>query len=87
MILFVQPNFTEIGEYCNSVRDFEDMQDSWDKVLFILDWFASMQDILANASGPGRYNDADFVSGYRLHLKYTVYNMLFMETTFKTNKS
>ncbi|XP_033646280.1 alpha-N-acetylgalactosaminidase-like [Asterias rubens] len=57
----LNPNFTEIGEYCNSVRDFEDMQDSWDKVLFILDWFASMQDILANASGPGRYNDADFL--------------------------
>ncbi|XP_022091575.1 alpha-N-acetylgalactosaminidase-like isoform X2 [Acanthaster planci] len=55
------PNFTEIAEYCNSFRDYGDIQDDWNVVLHVIDWFAEHQAVLYNASGPGGYNDADFI--------------------------
>ncbi|XP_038055702.1 alpha-N-acetylgalactosaminidase-like [Patiria miniata] len=55
------PNFTQIAEYCNSFRDYADIQDSWVQILKIVDWFAENQAVLYNASGPGGYNDADFI--------------------------
>jgi len=55
------PNYTEIAQYCNSFRDYADMQDSWSVVLNIIDWFAKHQSVLYKASGPGGYNDADFI--------------------------
>ena len=38
------------------------MQDSWDSVLHILDYFAANQDTFAAVAGPGAWNDPDQVN-------------------------
>lgn len=57
-----QVNYTQLGEICNLWRNYDDIQDSWDSVLTIVDWFFDNQDVLQPAAGPGRWNDPDMVS-------------------------
>lgn len=54
-------NYTQLGEICNLWRNYGDIQDSWDSVLNIIDWFSKNQDVLIPAAGPGRWNDPDMV--------------------------
>ncbi|KAG7461056.1 hypothetical protein MATL_G00205420 [Megalops atlanticus] len=54
-------NYTQLGEICNLWRNYGDIQDSWDSVLNIVDWFSANQDILQPAAGPGRWNDPDML--------------------------
>lgn len=56
-----QVNYSLLGDICNLWRNFDDIQDSWDSVLSISDWFHSNQDSLQPAAGPGRWNDPDMV--------------------------
>lgn len=60
--LSFQVNYTQLGEICNLWRNYGDIQDSWDSVLNIIDWFFDNQDIIGPAAGPGRWNDPDMVS-------------------------
>lgn len=55
-------NYTQLGEICNLWRNYGDIQDSWDSVLNIIDWFFNNQDVISLAAGPGRWNDPDMVS-------------------------
>ena len=55
-------NYTQLGEICNLWRNYGDIQDSWDSVLSIIDWFSENQNVLIPAAGPGRWNDPDMVS-------------------------
>ena len=34
----VTPPYGDIAEYCNSWRNFDDVQDSWASVAYIVDW-------------------------------------------------
>lgn len=54
-------NYSLLGDICNLWRNFNDIQDSWDSVLSISDWFHSNQDSLQPAAGPGRWNDPDML--------------------------
>lgn len=54
-------NYTQLGEICNLWRNYGDIQDSWDSVLNIIDWFFNNQDVLSPAAGPGRWNDPDML--------------------------
>lgn len=54
-------NYTQLGEICNLWRNYGDIQDSWDSVLNIIDWFFDHQDVLTPAAGPGRWNDPDML--------------------------
>ncbi|KAM9305784.1 alpha-N-acetylgalactosaminidase [Gastrophryne carolinensis] len=54
-------NYTLLGNICNMWRNFDDIQDSWDSVLSIIEWFAVNQDSLQPAAGPGRWNDPDML--------------------------
>ncbi|KAJ8274730.1 hypothetical protein COCON_G00093550 [Conger conger] len=54
-------NYTQLGEICNLWRNYGDIQDSWDSVLNIVDWFFNHQDILQTTAGPGRWNDPDML--------------------------
>ncbi|XP_028808856.1 alpha-N-acetylgalactosaminidase-like [Denticeps clupeoides] len=54
-------NYTLLGEICNLWRNYGDIQDSWDSVLNIIDWFFDNQDVLQPAAGPGRWNDPDML--------------------------
>ncbi|KAK7906918.1 hypothetical protein WMY93_015530 [Mugilogobius chulae] len=50
-----------LGDICNLWRNYDDIQDSWDSVLAIVDWFFKNQDILIPAAGPGKWNDPDML--------------------------
>ncbi|XP_002733825.2 alpha-N-acetylgalactosaminidase-like [Saccoglossus kowalevskii] len=57
----MKPNYTLIGDNCNLWRNFNDIQDSWDSVTSIIDYYAKEHDTLAAAQGPGKWNDPDMV--------------------------
>lgn len=54
-------NYTQLGEICNLWRNYGDIQDSWDSVMAIADWFFENQEVLIPAAGPGRWNDPDML--------------------------
>ncbi|KAG7235475.1 hypothetical protein INR49_002610 [Caranx melampygus] len=54
-------NYTLLGEICHLWRNYDDIQDSWDSVQGIIDWFSNNQDDLQPAAGPGRWNDPDML--------------------------
>ncbi|XP_018417793.1 PREDICTED: alpha-N-acetylgalactosaminidase [Nanorana parkeri] len=54
-------NYTFLGSICNLWRNYDDVQDSWDSVLDIIEWFACNEDALQPAAGPGRWNDPDML--------------------------
>ncbi|XP_002192599.5 alpha-N-acetylgalactosaminidase isoform X2 [Taeniopygia guttata] len=56
-----QVNYTILAEICNLWRNYDDIQDSWDSVLSIVDWFITNQDVLQPAAGPGHWNDPDML--------------------------
>lgn len=56
-----QVNHTLLATICNLWRNYGDIQDSWDSVLSIVDWFFANQDVLQPAAGPGHWNDPDMV--------------------------
>uniref|UniRef100_A0A023FUW9 Alpha-galactosidase n=1 Tax=Amblyomma cajennense TaxID=34607 RepID=A0A023FUW9_AMBCJ len=59
--LGMKPNYRAIGRACNLWRNYDDITDSWDSVLSILDYYATVQDTLVGASGPGRWSDPDML--------------------------
>ncbi|KAM9124909.1 alpha-N-acetylgalactosaminidase-like isoform 2-T2 [Pangshura tecta] len=54
-------NYTVLGEICNLWRNFGDIQDSWQSVLNIIEWYGNNQDKLQPAAGPGGWNDPDML--------------------------
>ncbi|TRY87173.1 hypothetical protein DNTS_031711 [Danionella cerebrum] len=56
-----QVNYTLLGQICNLWRNYDDIQDSWDSVLGIVDWFFDNQDVLQPAAAPGQWNDPDML--------------------------
>ncbi|XP_078519154.1 alpha-N-acetylgalactosaminidase-like isoform X2 [Lissotriton helveticus] len=54
-------NYTLLGEICNMWRNYDDIQDSWDSVLDIIEWYGKNQDALQPAAGPGKWNDPDML--------------------------
>lgn len=54
-------NYTLLGSICNLWRNYDDIQDSWNSVLDIIEWYASNEDVLQPAAGPGRWNDPDML--------------------------
>lgn len=53
------PDWATMFDYCNTIRNGKDVQDSWDSVTAIIENFARNQVIFKSVSGPGRYNDPD----------------------------
>ncbi|XP_041033914.1 alpha-N-acetylgalactosaminidase [Carcharodon carcharias] len=54
-------NYTFLGEICNLWRNYDDIDDSWESVRKIINWYSSHQDVLQPAAGPGRWNDPDML--------------------------
>eukprot|EP01102_Stenamoeba_stenopodia_P004982 TRINITY_DN15485_c0_g1_i1.p1 TRINITY_DN15485_c0_g1~~TRINITY_DN15485_c0_g1_i1.p1 ORF type:complete len:449 (+),score=58.88 TRINITY_DN15485_c0_g1_i1:71-1348(+) len=54
-------NFTQIAEYCNGWRSYDDIQDSADSLYSIISWYGqnAVSQGINSASGPGAWNDAD----------------------------
>ncbi|TDH12223.1 hypothetical protein EPR50_G00068870 [Perca flavescens] len=54
-------NYTFMGEICHLWRNYYDIEDSWDSLQSIIEWFSNNQDDLQPAAGPGRWNDPDML--------------------------
>ncbi|XP_034384961.1 alpha-N-acetylgalactosaminidase-like isoform X3 [Cyclopterus lumpus] len=54
-------NYSLLGDICHLWRNYVDIQDSWDSVQGIVEWFSNNQDDLQPAAGPGRWNDPDML--------------------------
>ncbi|KAF7242961.1 Alpha-N-acetylgalactosaminidase [Varanus komodoensis] len=54
-------NYTVLGKTCNLWRNYIDIQDSWDTLLRIIEWYGDHQEVLQPAAGPGRWNDPDML--------------------------
>ncbi|KAI3361599.1 hypothetical protein L3Q82_013739, partial [Scortum barcoo] len=63
-------NYSLLGDICHLWRNYFDIQDSWDSVQAIIEWFSNNQDDLQPAAGPGRWNDPDMliIGNYGLSL-------------------
>jgi len=59
----IAPNYSAIADTCNLWRNHDDINDSWDSVYGIVQWFAVNQDRLSPFHGPGHWNDPDMVRG------------------------
>lgn len=55
------PNYKEIATYCNIWRNYADVQDSWDSVRGIIDFYANDTGNFSLVAGPGNYNDPDML--------------------------
>ena len=57
------PNYRLIAEHCNLWRNFDDIDDSWDSVLSIIDYYGneSSSNQFAPFGGPGHWNDPDML--------------------------
>jgi len=55
------PNYDAIRKSCNLWRNFEDIQDSWQSVTSIIDYYGDNQDQLIPLAGPGSWNDPDML--------------------------
>lgn len=59
-----QPNYTAIINTCNLWRNFDDIQDSWESVQRIIDYYGDNQQVIVPNAGPGHWNDPDMVKSY-----------------------
>ena len=64
------PNYKSIAEHCNLWRNFDDIYDSWDSVLGIINFYGGYGDTFAQFAGPGHWNDPDMliIGNYGLSL-------------------
>ena len=58
----IKPNYSAIAYTCNLWRNYDDIDDSWESIYGIVQWFGNNQDRLAPFHGPGHWNDPDMVS-------------------------
>lgn len=51
------PDYEILKSTCNLWRNWKDIEDSWESVLFIADYFAEHADRIAQHAGPYHWND------------------------------
>ncbi|XP_053182289.1 alpha-N-acetylgalactosaminidase-like [Scomber japonicus] len=54
-------NYSLLADICHLWRNYYDIQDSWDSLQGIIDWYSNNQDDLQPIAGPGRWNDPDML--------------------------
>ncbi|KAL7635616.1 UNVERIFIED_CONTAM: hypothetical protein RMT77_013433 [Armadillidium vulgare] len=54
-------NYTAIRETCNLWRNYHDIEDSWDSVQDIINFYGNDQEVFASFAGPGGWNDPDML--------------------------
>lgn len=55
------PNYTALKENCNLWRNWGDIDDSYESVASIMDYFSKNQDRIQPHGGPGHWNDPDML--------------------------
>ena len=56
-----QPDYQKIAASCNIWRNYADIQDSWDSVRGIIDFYGNDTGNFSGVAGPGNFNDPDMV--------------------------
>lgn len=57
----MQPNYEALKEHCNLWRNWKDIQDSYESLRNITEYFAVNQSRIQPHAGPGHWNDADML--------------------------
>ncbi|KAK4884295.1 hypothetical protein RN001_000566 [Aquatica leii] len=57
----IHADYKYLGEICNLWRSYEDVQDSYESVSDIIDWYKKNQDRLRQYGGVGHWNDPDML--------------------------
>ena len=70
IILGHNPDYKSIAEHCNLWRNYDDISDSWDSVLGIINYYGEDKDGFGQFAGPGHWNDPDMliIGNYGLSL-------------------
>jgi hypothetical protein len=55
------PNYTAIREHFNLWRNFYDVQDNWNNIRGIIDYYGDDKDGFLEFGGPGGWNDPDML--------------------------
>ncbi|XP_064606127.1 LOW QUALITY PROTEIN: alpha-N-acetylgalactosaminidase-like [Liolophura sinensis] len=55
------PNYPKIAKYCNIWRNYADVQDSWDSVINIIEYYGNDTGNFSAVAGPGNFNDPDML--------------------------
>ncbi|XP_037947115.1 alpha-N-acetylgalactosaminidase-like [Teleopsis dalmanni] len=55
------PNYEALKEHCNLWRNWDDIDDSFESVAHIMDYFSKNQDRIQPHAGPGHWNDPDML--------------------------
>ncbi|VVC36749.1 Hypothetical protein CINCED_3A014137 [Cinara cedri] len=50
-----------VAKHCNLWRNYSDINDSWESMIQIADYFAEKQELWAKYAGPGHWNDPDML--------------------------
>lgn len=56
-----QPDYQSIANHCNLWRNFDDIADSWESVLSIIDYYGDDTHSFQQHAGPGHWNDPDML--------------------------
>lgn len=62
LILFLQPDYAAVRKSCNMWRVYRDVEDSWDTVTDIINFYAQNKEWFSNYTGPGGWADPDMAS-------------------------
>ncbi|KAJ7384573.1 hypothetical protein OS493_021204 [Desmophyllum pertusum] len=57
----ITPNYKKIAKHCNLWRNYGDIQDSFQSLVDIFNWYGDLQDDLIPAAGKGHWNDPDML--------------------------
>lgn len=57
----LKPDYEALKEHCNLWRNYDDIDDSFESVAKIMDYFSKNQDRIQPHGGPGHWNDPDMV--------------------------
>lgn len=58
---WIVPNYTSIAQHCNIWRNFVDIQDSYESMSEILQWYGANANALSRFASPGAWHDADML--------------------------
>lgn len=56
-----QPDYAAVRKTCNMWRNYNDIDDSWQSVSGIIDYYAENNFNMSSYAGPGGWNDPDEV--------------------------
>lgn len=58
----MQPDYKAQAQACNIARNFDDIDDSWDSLKSVIEFYGKNEDNFAAVAGPGYFNDPDEAS-------------------------